>query len=95
MPKSVIQCHPNITPDHEVLLFVDMVLVEHYPFYSSLLIGKSFAEICSMLDVTLPDNCSYAYYRYFNHTSITLKEFGRYNSIINSKHILKDYGQNS
>lgn len=86
---------PNITPKSEVLLFVDFVCVEHYPFKSSLLIGETFADVCKLLGVELPLECHYAFMRYADGTTTTIKEHGMYVRIINSKHLLSNYEQDS
>lgn len=74
---------PNITEDSQVLLFVDCVCVEHYPFGSnSSSIGLTFGEQCDLLGVTLPIGCRYAFYRFDYGICVTLKEHGLYHRII-------------
>lgn len=87
----------NITPDTEVLLFIPGLYykcVEHYPFTSSALVGCSFPEICEKLDVHMPLDCHYAFFR-FPEYNCTIKENGNYVFIINSKIQLSQHGQNS
>lgn len=92
---SVIELTPNIKPTNEVLLFVDYVCVEHYPFKSSLLVGESLADVLTLLGIELPCECHYAFYRYADGTTTMIKEHGMYVRIINSKHLLSNYEQDS
>lgn len=82
---------PNIGKDEEVLLFYCgdgeddfYACVEHYPFSRSELIGRDFSDVCDLCEVTLPEDCHYAFYRREGYTTM-LKERGVYLLIINSK----------
>ena len=89
MPKTISQLLPNL-PDRnmEVLLFHDCECIEHFPYGNcSAMIGRLFCDVCDLLEVTLPFDCPYAYYRFKTH-KCTVKEFGDYNLIINTKIIL-------
>lgn len=91
--RDVAHFLPNITPNSEVFLFYDYECIEHFPFHNSELLGKDFAYVCCLLDVSLPFDCNYAYFRRHGYTT-TVKEFGSYQYIINTKIQLKQNEQN-
>ena len=94
MPKNVTDILPNVKDGYEVFLFHNYVCVEHYPFHRSALIGMTLADVLDLLGLTLPDNCSYVFYRFRDHNA-TVKEYGANTCIINTKHILSHYAQDA
>lgn len=77
---------------HQVLLYKDYHFIEQFPSSVNFCHVPLFSHQCSLLGVSLPDNCNFAYFG-FSGFSITLKEIGPYQLIIIKYKI--PYEQNS
>lgn len=88
--------YPNASKSNEIFLFDaenGYCCVEHWPFANSQFIGSSLSEIVYYLDIYLPNESNYAFFRFNDHRT-TIRQSGRYVTIFNNKIQLYPYGQN-
>lgn len=89
--------YPNASNANEIFLFDaenGYRCVEHWPFENSPYLGCGIIEIENYLDIYLPNESNYAYFRFKDHRT-TIRQSGRYLTIFNNKIQIYPHGQNS